>query len=61
MMAVVAMWKQLPWNVLESLTTVCEAALRGVEAPFRLPASDQTSQAVACVLVSQPERFTSLW
>ena len=47
MMTVVATLKQQQRNVLEYLTTACEAALRGEEAPSLLPASDQKSQAVA--------------
>ena len=46
MMTVVATLKQQQRNVLESLTTACEAALRGEEAPSLLPASAQRSQAV---------------
>jgi transposase len=47
MMTVVATLKQQQRNVLEYLTTACEASLRGEEAPSLLPASDQKSQAVA--------------
>jgi transposase len=47
MMTVVATLKQQQRNVLEYLTTACEASLRGEEAPSLLPASDQQSQAVA--------------
>ena len=46
MMTVVATLKQQQRNVLEYLTTACEAALRGEEAPSLLPASAQRSQAV---------------
>jgi transposase len=47
MMTVVATLKQQQRNVLESLTTACEAALRGEEAPSVLPASEQRSPAAA--------------
>ena len=47
MLTVVATLKQQQRNVLEYLTTACEAALRGEEAPSLLPASDQKSQAAA--------------
>jgi transposase len=47
MMTVVATLKQQKRSVLEYLTTACEAALRGEEAPSLLPASDQKSQAAA--------------
>jgi len=47
MMTVVATLKQQQRSVLEYLTTACEAALRGEEAPSLLPASDQKSQAAA--------------
>src|SRR5713101_2874962 len=47
MMTVVATLKQQQRNVLEYLTTACEAALRGEEAPSLLPASEQKSQAAA--------------
>jgi transposase len=47
MMTVVATLKQQQRNVLESLTTACEAALRGEEAPSLLPASEQRSPAAA--------------
>jgi len=47
MMTVVATVKQQQRNVLEYLTTACEAALRGEEAPSLLPASEQRSQAAA--------------
>src|SRR6266446_6928852 len=47
MMTVVATLKQQQRNVLEYLTTACEAALRGEEAPSLVPASDQKSQAAA--------------
>jgi transposase len=47
MLTVVATWKQQQRNVLESLTTACEAALRGEAAPSLLPASEQKSQAAA--------------
>ena len=46
-MTVVATLKQQQRSVLESLTTACEAALRGEEAPSLLPASDQKLQATA--------------
>src|SRR4029450_10099920 len=45
MMTVVATLKQQQRNVLEYLTTACEAALRGEEAPSLLPASEQRSPA----------------
>jgi transposase len=47
MMTVVATLKQQQRNVLEYLTTACEAALRGEAAPSLLPASEQKSQAAA--------------
>jgi len=47
MMTVVATLKQQQRSVLEYLTTACEAALRGEQAPSLLPASDQKSQAAA--------------
>src|SRR3989454_5191338 len=47
MMTVVATLKQQQCNVLEYLTTACEAALRGEAAPSLLPARDQKSQAAA--------------
>ena len=47
MMTVVATLKQQQRSVLEYLTAACEAALRGEAAPSLLPASAQTSQAVA--------------
>ena len=47
MMTVVATLKQQQRNVLESLTTACEAALRSEAAPSLLPASEQQSQAAA--------------
>ena len=47
MMTVVATLKQQKRSVLEYLTTACEAALRGEEAPSLLPASEQKSQAAA--------------
>jgi transposase len=47
MLTVVATLKQQQRSVLESLTTACEAALRGEAAPSLLPASAQTSQAAA--------------
>jgi transposase len=47
MMTVVATLKQQQRNVLEYLTTACEAALRGEAAPSLLPASDQKVQAAA--------------
>ena len=47
MMTVVATLKQQQRNVLEYLTTACEAALRGEEAPSLLPASEQRSPAAA--------------
>src|SRR5574341_648872 len=47
MMTVVATLKQQQRNVLEYLTTACEAALRGEAAPSLLPANAQKSQAVA--------------
>jgi transposase len=47
LMTVVATLKQQQRHVLEYLTTACEAALRGEEAPSLLPASDQKSHAVA--------------
>jgi transposase len=47
MLTVVATLKQQQRNVLEYLTAACEAALRGEAAPSLLPASTQTSQAVA--------------
>jgi transposase len=47
MMTVVATLKQPQRHVLESLTTACEAVLRGEEAPALLPASEQKSQAAA--------------
>jgi hypothetical protein len=46
-MTVVATLKQQQRNVLEYLTTACEAALRGEAAPSLLPASEQKSQAAA--------------
>jgi|SRR6516162_6155380 enamine deaminase RidA (YjgF/YER057c/UK114 family) len=47
MMTVVTTLKQQQRNVLEYLTTACEAALRGEAAPSLLPASAQKSQAAA--------------
>jgi transposase len=47
MMTVVATLKPQQRNVLESLTTACEAALRGEDAPSVLPASEQRSPAAA--------------
>ena len=47
MMTVVATLKQQQRSVLEYLTAACEAALRSEAAPSLLPASAQTSQAVA--------------
>jgi transposase len=47
MMTVVATLKQQQRNVLEYLTTACEAALRGEAAPSLLPASEQKLQAAA--------------
>ena len=47
MLTVVATLKQQQRSVLEYLTTVCEAALRGEAAPSLLPASAQQSQAAA--------------
>lgn len=47
MMTVVATLKQQQRRVLESLTTACEAALRGDAAPALLPANAQKSQAAA--------------
>jgi hypothetical protein len=47
MLTVGATLKQQQRNVLEYLTAACEAALRGEAAPSLLPASTQTSQAVA--------------
>ena len=47
MMTVVATLKQQQRNVLEYLTTACEAALRGEVAPSLLPASEQKAQAAA--------------
>jgi transposase len=47
MLTVVATLKQQQRNVLEYLTTACEAALRGEAAPSLLPASAQKSQAAA--------------
>jgi transposase len=47
MLTVVTTLKQQQRNVLEYLTAVCEAALRGEAAPSLLPASDQKSQAAA--------------
>ena len=47
MMTVVTTLKQQQRNVLEYLTTACEAALRGEAAPSLLPASAQQSPAVA--------------
>ena len=47
MMTVVATLKQQQRNVLESLTTACEAALRGEAAPSLLPESDQKAHAAA--------------
>jgi transposase len=47
MMTVVTTLKQQQRNVLEYLTTACEAALRGEAAPSLLPASVQKAQAVA--------------
>ena len=47
MMTVVSTLKQQQRNVLEYLTTACEAALRGETAPSLLPASDQKVQAAA--------------
>lgn len=47
MLTVVATLKQQQRSVLEYLTTACEAALRGEEAPSLLPASAQQSQAAA--------------
>ena len=47
MLTVVATLKQQQRNVLEYLTAACEAALWGEAAPSLLPASPQTSQAVA--------------
>ena len=47
MMTVVATLKQQQRNVLEYLTTACEAALRGEAAPSLLPASDQQAHAAA--------------
>jgi transposase len=47
MMTVVSTLKQQQRNVLEYLTTACEAALRGEAAPSLLPASEQKSQAAA--------------
>ena len=47
MMTGVATLKQQQRNVLEYLTTACEAALRGEEAPSLLPASEQRSPAAA--------------
>jgi transposase len=46
-MTVVATLKPQQRNVLEYLTTACEAALRGEEAPSLLPASEQRSPAAA--------------
>ena len=46
-LTVVATLKQQQRSVLEYLTTVCEATLRGKEAPSLLPASAQQSQAAA--------------
>jgi transposase len=47
MLTGVATLKQPQRHVLESLTTACEAALRGEAAPSLLPASEQKSQAAA--------------
>ena len=47
MMTVVTTLKQQQRNVLEYLTTACEAALRGEAAPSLRPASAQKSQAAA--------------
>jgi transposase len=47
MMTVVATLKQQQRNVLEYLTTACEAAVRGEAAPSLLPASDQKAHAAA--------------
>jgi transposase len=47
LLTVVAPLQQQQRNVLESLTTACEAALRGEAAPSLLPASEQKSQAAA--------------
>jgi transposase len=47
MMTVVSTLKQQQRNVLDYLTTACEAALRGEAAPSLLPVSPQQSQAVA--------------
>ena len=47
MMTVGTTLKQQQRNVLESLTTACEAALRGEAAPSLLPASAQQAHAVA--------------
>src|SRR5215510_10205808 len=47
MMTVVSTLKQQQRNVLEYLTTACEAVLRGEAAPSLLPASDQKVQAAA--------------
>jgi transposase len=47
MMTVVATLRQQQRNILEYLTTACEAALRGEAAPSLLPAHHQKSQAVA--------------
>ena len=47
MMTVVATLKQQQRNVLEYLTTACEAALRGAAAPSLLPPSEQKAQAAA--------------
>jgi transposase len=47
MMTVIATLKQQQRSVLAYLTTACEAALRGEEAPSLLPASAQQSQAAA--------------
>src|SRR6266571_566927 len=47
MMTVVATLRQQKRSVLEYLTTACEAALRGEEAPSLLPANAQKSQTAA--------------
>jgi transposase len=47
MMTVVATLKQQQRTVLEYLTTACEAALRGEEAPSLLPGNAQKAQAAA--------------